>query len=221
VPQLQLRIPPFIYTVRVTTTAGGFSLSLTDNPPAPSSSALPLAPPFFDRSTLSVSLPDGSVFAVSLASITAGVSPTDYDGDGVLDTGDNCIYDVNPLQENADGDSLGDVCDAFPLEPDNEKGQCFADLGVSNLLLFQSEQDLAQARADLASCKAQRIFADSDGDGEDDATDRCAGTPAGLSVDEAGCSLAQFCASRTATCKRNDWLNDEPGVKKPRDCTCR
>jgi hypothetical protein len=213
------RKPPFVYTVRVASTAGGFSLSLTDNPPAPSSSALPLAPPLYDSSSLSVSLPDGSVFAVSLASLTAGVSPTDFDGDGVPDTSDNCTYDANPLQENTDGDLLGDLCDPFPLEPDNAKAQCFVDLGDSNALLYQSYLDLAQAQTDLASCQAQRFFADSDGDGEDDATDRCAGTKAGP-VDEGGCSLAQFCAARTATCKRNDWLNDEPGVKKPRDCTC-
>jgi hypothetical protein len=212
--------PPFVYTVRVASTAGGFSLSLTDNPPAPSSSALPLVPPSYDSSSLSVNLPDGSVFAVSLASITAGVSPTDYDGDGVPDTSDNCTYDVNPLQENTDGDLLGDVCDPFPKEPDNEKAQCFVDLGDSNALLFQSEQDLAQARADLGACQAQRIFADSDRDGEEDATDQCGGTPAGLPVDTGGCSLAQFCAARVATCKRNDWMNDEPGVKKPLDCVC-
>jgi hypothetical protein len=35
----------------------------------------------------------------------------DTDGDGVLDSTDNCPNDANPLQENNDGDAEGDVCD--------------------------------------------------------------------------------------------------------------
>ncbi len=35
----------------------------------------------------------------------------DTDGDGHLDVDDNCPYDPNPDQANADGDMLGDVCD--------------------------------------------------------------------------------------------------------------
>lgn len=35
----------------------------------------------------------------------------DADGDGVPDGVDNCVDDSNPLQENNDGDALGDVCD--------------------------------------------------------------------------------------------------------------
>ena len=35
----------------------------------------------------------------------------DADGDSVADCFDNCPYDPNPNQEDADGDNLGDVCD--------------------------------------------------------------------------------------------------------------
>ena len=211
--------PPFFYGVSVSS-APGFALVLTDNFPASLPSSLPLVPPIYDTASFTVNLADGSVFAVSLTSLTTAVSPTDFDGDGVLDLTDNCTYDVNPLQENADGDLLGDVCDPFPTERDHEKAQCFVDLGASNAALYQSQLELAQTRTDLATCQARRAFTDSDGDGEDDATDRCPATPAGTPVDEAGCNLAQFCAARAATCMRNDWMNDEPGVKKPRDCTC-
>jgi hypothetical protein len=208
------------YAVRVVSTAGGFSLALRDDAPGTLSSALPLVPPVYDHASLSVSLADGSVFAVTLTSLTTALSPTDFDGDGIPDTSDNCIYDVNPLQEDADGDLLGDVCDPFRFEKDHEKAQCFVDLRDSNAALYQSHLDLAQAQADLATCQSHRFFADADSDGEDDATDQCAGTQAGEPVDAGGCSLTQFCAARTATCKRNDWMNDEPGVKNPRDCTC-
>jgi hypothetical protein len=36
----------------------------------------------------------------------------DTDGDGVFDPVDNCVNDANPTQENLDGDSQGDACDA-------------------------------------------------------------------------------------------------------------
>ncbi|MFK8067235.1 MAG: FG-GAP-like repeat-containing protein [Gammaproteobacteria bacterium] len=38
----------------------------------------------------------------------------DLDGDGILDASDNCPSISNAGQSNADGDSAGDVCDAFP-----------------------------------------------------------------------------------------------------------
>jgi len=36
----------------------------------------------------------------------------DADGDGIVDLEDNCPNVVNPNQEDVDGDSTGDVCDA-------------------------------------------------------------------------------------------------------------
>jgi hypothetical protein len=95
---------------------------------------------------------------------------------------------------------------------------CQVNLGDSNAALYQSQLDLAQATTDLAVCQAQRVFADADSDGEDDATDRCAATTAGTPVDGDGCSRAEFCTAKSATCKKNDWMNDEPGSKSPGDC---
>ena len=47
-----------------------------------------------------------------------GCSPTvDADCDGVPDANDNCKLIYNPEQSNADGDSLGDICD---LDDDND-----------------------------------------------------------------------------------------------------
>lgn len=42
----------------------------------------------------------------------------DSDGDTVPDSLDNCPHDANAGQENGDGDPAGDVCDAFPNDPD-------------------------------------------------------------------------------------------------------
>ena len=138
----------------------------------------------------------------------------DTDGDGTPDDADNCPDDPNPGQEDMDLDLIGDVCDPFPDDRDNEKAQCFA--------------DLTQVEADLTACEAQPVFVDTDGDGdgdgEEDSTDACPGTPLGEPVDQGGCSLLQFCTSiptPTKTderaCKGSDWRNDEP-LGRAGDC---
>jgi len=45
--------------------------------------------------------------AIFLAIPTAG----DHDADGVANASDNCMFDANPTQANADGDAQGDACD--------------------------------------------------------------------------------------------------------------
>lgn len=63
-------------------------------------------------------------------------------------------------------------------------------------------------------------ISDQDEDGEVDPTDACPNTPSGQAVDQAGCSLEQFCNAIDATtakggqaCKKADWQNDEPLMK--------
>jgi hypothetical protein len=52
-----------------------------------------------------------------------GAGDTDIDGDGVIDSEDNCpgddpIYGIaNPAQTDTDGDGMGDLCDPCPLVP--------------------------------------------------------------------------------------------------------
>ena len=41
----------------------------------------------------------------------------DADGDGVLDTLDNCPRNSNPEQQDLDGDGAGDSCDQQPQQP--------------------------------------------------------------------------------------------------------
>jgi hypothetical protein len=133
----------------------------------------------------------------------------DSDGDGVFDARDNCPDDPNPSQDDADDDGLGDACDAFPEDPNNELAQCGADFDAISL--------------ELDECLARPSFLDADADGEHDDTDACPGTAGGAQVDEAGCSLEQFCASHSGVrlaCSHGDWLNDEP-VGNARDCWAR
>ncbi len=44
----------------------------------------------------------------------------DGDSDGKVDLVDNCDATYNPDQADADGDGLGDVCDAYPHDRDND-----------------------------------------------------------------------------------------------------
>jgi Ca2+-binding RTX toxin-like protein len=57
---------------------------------------------------------------VLLRATKADVPPTDTDGDGVPDSEDNCRNVSNPLQEDADGDGIGDACDQTPGGPDDD-----------------------------------------------------------------------------------------------------
>jgi hypothetical protein len=51
----------------------------------------------------------------------------DADGDGVIESGDNCAGAANPDQADADGDAQGDACDVCPGDPDDDgdgDGRC-------------------------------------------------------------------------------------------------
>ena len=39
------------------------------------------------------------------------ITPVDFDGDGIINSEDNCVGVSNPDQEDSDGDGIGDVCD--------------------------------------------------------------------------------------------------------------
>lgn len=131
-------------------------------------------------------------------------NPPDRDEDGVGDAVDNCPDIVNPDQMDRDDDGIGDVCDPFPDSANHELAQC--------------ELDLSDTSVALEQCLSQPRFSDLDQDGEYDGTDRCPDTLLGVIVDDAGCSLSQFCALQTrANCSHSDWRNDEPRGN-PQDC---
>lgn len=148
-----------------------------------------------------------AAFAESLRIYEAeGSDPlVDEDLDGVDDLVDNCLGLFNPAQLDADRDGLGDLCDPFPNNPNNELAQC--------------ELDRDDALMQLGQCLSNPSFADADLDGEHDAGDRCANSLFGESVDDSGCSIEQFCAKQTRywPCRKSDWNNDKP-VGRVKDC---
>jgi len=44
----------------------------------------------------------------------------DADGDGHEDEADNCPFDINEDQADADADGAGDLCDPWPMDADND-----------------------------------------------------------------------------------------------------
>jgi hypothetical protein len=149
---------------------------------------------------------DTHAYLVDLAT-----NPGDADRDGVSDPIDNCPSVANASQTDADADGRGDACDPFPATRDDLSAQCAADI-------LDARSRESGLHADLAQCVATG-FLDGDRDGERDGTDACPLTPASAPVDSAGCSRSEFCAQQPpVSCARADWRNDQPGVKKPRDC---
>ena len=95
---------------------------------------------------------------------------TDTDGDGIADGADNCPLIANSNQANADGDSVGDVCD------DDDDGDGIADVTDQ----CPNTPEGAQVNAVVAT--------DTDGDGVEDGADQCPSTPAGDPVNNDGCT---------------------------------
>ncbi len=88
----------------------------------------------------------------------------DFDGDGVEDASDICLYDADPLQEDLDGDGEGDACD----DDDDDDGTVDASDNCPGL-----------DNADQADFDGDGIGdvcdVDMDGDGIPDGVDNCVG----------------------------------------------
>ena len=60
----------------------------------------------------------------------AAVLDGDSDGDGVLDSVDNCKFVYNPDQKDSDGDGVGDVCDNCPKVANTDQTPSSSDSGL-------------------------------------------------------------------------------------------
>ena len=100
----------------------------------------------------------------------------DSDNDGVPDVSDNCPNDVNPLQENTDGDAQGDACDSDDDNDgitDNSPDDCPRG-GAANWGSTQNFDDPANSTDwDRDGCKDDVEDNDMDNDGVDNDEDLC------------------------------------------------
>lgn len=122
------------------------------------------------------------------------VPEKDTDGDGVIDTSDNCPSAANPDQADTDGDKIGNICDADddndgltdgkeqeigtnPSDPDTDddgildgRDNCPK---VANPNQADKDKDGAGDACDSVDNSAPSQPADSDGDGVPDSRDNC------------------------------------------------
>jgi len=111
-------------------------LSPTPSPspsPTPPVSPTPSASPTPTPKATASPTPSPSASPTPSAAPTATPSPSptptptsepdDEDGDGILDSNDNCRIIANPEQADADGDAIGDACDDdFAVSPGDDDG---------------------------------------------------------------------------------------------------
>jgi hypothetical protein len=114
------------------------------------------------------------------AHLTVGV--VDSDGDGVLDSLDNCVNDPNPGQEDGDGDRHGDVCDNCPADANPGQEDVDGDgLGDAcdncpsdfNDMQIDVDGDDVGDVCDNCPADANSDQSDVDGDGFGDVCDNC------------------------------------------------
>jgi len=89
-------------------------------------------------------------------------SEFDQDGDGILDTVDNCVGVYNPAQTDTDSDGVGNACDNCPA--------------VANANQTDTDSDGAGDACDNCAYTANANQADTDADGVGDACDNCVNT---------------------------------------------
>jgi hypothetical protein len=103
---------------------------------------------------------DGQPVPLGEIVTVGGISPDDFDGDGVVDSDDNCLSTPNSDQDDADGDGVGDACDGCPNDPQND-----------------GDDDGVCGDVDNCPTVPNPDQADTDEDGVGDACDGCPNDP--------------------------------------------
>lgn len=111
----------------------------------------------------------------------------DDDNDGVADNIDNCPLNANPDQADADGDGIGNTCDANLN--DGPKGDQDGDGVTNNVDNCPNVANAGQADFDKDGL-GDACDPDDDNDGVGDANDLCANTAPGTQVNASGCADA-------------------------------
>lgn len=111
----------------------------------------------------------------------------DFDGDGVQDSLDNCVFVANSNQLDSDGDNLGDACDGCPNDANkDDPGECGCGVAETD-----TDGDGVPDCNDI--CPNGDDIADTDGDnipdGCDDCTDPDSDGIGNAGLDTSGCPI--------------------------------
>ena len=157
-----------------------------------------------------------------------------------IDTTTNLVLAFAPVGSDPAGIAVGPAClTAIDCDDGNQctsdecggTGVCthqpIAGCGVTTSSTSStSSTSVTTSTSTSTSTTIAAMCGDEDADGESDVSDRCPGTDAGEEVDDAGCSVIQFCARFDATthdgaraCRKADWKNDEPLMRR-READC-
>ncbi|WP_372792983.1 thrombospondin type 3 repeat-containing protein [Lutibacter sp.] len=122
---------------------------------------------------------------------TIDLSNTDTDGDGILDSVDNCPTFANADQADADGDGVGDLCDLCPgsddaIDADNDGIPDGCDVCPSSDDTIDTDGDGIPDGCDNCPTTANLDQLDTDGDGIGDVCDVCPGSDDAIDADNDG-----------------------------------
>ncbi len=163
------------------------------------------------------SLDDIAIYnrTLTLEEIIALSENADTDGDGVLDSEDNCILIENPDQLDTDGDGIGDACDSdddgdgildtednCPLTANADQLDTDSD-GIGDVCDTDDDGDGVEDSEDNCPLTANADQLDTDGDGTGDACDTDDDGD-GVEDSEDNCPL-------TANPDQSDWNNNGVG----------
>ncbi|MDA9101698.1 thrombospondin type 3 repeat-containing protein, partial [bacterium] len=107
----------------------------------------------------------------------------DLDGDGIINTEDNCPETANKDQADADDDGIGDVCDS-DIDQDDIDGDTIPNADDNCPETVNEDQNDFDGDGIGDVCDD-----DVDGDGVLNEDDNCSNTPAGTTVDVNGCEV--------------------------------
>ena len=142
----------------------------------------------------------------------------DDDGDEILNINDNCIYRANPLQNDTDGDFVGDACDE-DIDGDGIENHVFDGEDI-NLVLADPSDNCPFVENILQE--------DEDSDGVGDACDNCLGLPNERQLDDDMNGIGDICQNEdgddftwfTPDYLRSDCDDTDPQVYPGADEVC-
>jgi hypothetical protein len=140
-------------------------------------------------------------YYILVLSRSVGGGCLDTDDDGICDSEDNCPADANVDQADADGDGLGDACDACDNDPDNDAdgdGVC-GDVDVCPGGDDNADAD-GDGTADFCDACPNDAANDADGDGFCGDVDNCPDVANPDQADADGDGVGDVCDNQAPVC---------------------